>query len=322
MDEPHACEQTCTQSCALPCANHVSISLSEAREQFGREAEPGVCDTGRYRCRYVSWGKGPPLLFIHGLAGTSRGYLLPIALLSRSFRCIAYELPTGSDDGANLKCYSHADLVEDIWALLDHLGVKQSYVFAECFGATVALAAMKAQPQRVPRAVLQAAVARKPLTRTERIGAWLMSHLPGTMASLPLRRRLLSRLHYATFAAKPPEVWEHFLSCGDSIPISAVGRLARMQARIDLRPILGDIHQPILLVCGDRDPIVREEMTQELLDCLPSAGRVVLEGCGQVPSFTHPEALAHVIRHFLTPPSPGEQPNGRIPLADCQARRS
>jgi hypothetical protein len=29
----------------------------------------------------------------------------------------------------------------------------------------------------------------------------------------------------------------------------------------------------------------------------------VIEGCGHVPSYTHPEILAEVIRQFLTPPN-------------------
>ena len=67
---------------------------------------------------------------------------------SRWFRCIAYDLPSGREDGACLKRYTHADLVNDLWSVLDHLDVKQSYLYAAGFGSTVALAALKepAQP--------------------------------------------------------------------------------------------------------------------------------------------------------------------------------
>jgi pimeloyl-ACP methyl ester carboxylesterase len=40
-----------------------------------------------------------------------------------------------------------------------------------------------------------------------------------------------------------------------------------------------------------------------LLQGLPNAGRVVIAGCGHVPSYTHPEILAEVIQQFLTPPA-------------------
>src|SRR5262245_59910088 len=123
MNEPSPCGQICTQSCSTPCSDSFpSITLSEALARFQRETVPGICHTGRYRCPYFTWGEGPPLLFIHGLATTSSAYLLPISQLSSSFRCIAYDLPTGREDGASLKRYTHGDLVEDLWALLDHVG--------------------------------------------------------------------------------------------------------------------------------------------------------------------------------------------------------
>jgi pimeloyl-ACP methyl ester carboxylesterase len=308
MNEPSPCGQVFTQSCSTPCTECLpSISLAEALARYRREAVPGICDTGRYRCRFFTWGVGPPLLFIHGIADTSGAYVLPIALLSSSFRCIAYDLPAGGQDGADLKRYTHLDLIEDLWALLDHVGAKQSYVFASAFGSMVALAAMKARPERLPRAILQAGMARKPLTTTERFRAWLMNHMPGTMGALPLRRWLLHRLHHGPFAEHPPENWEHFISCRGTTPLHAVGRLARMLHHIDLRPLLGDTRQPVLVVSGSLDPVVREELTQELLDGLPSAGRVILQGCGHFPNFTHPAALAQLIRAFLTLPPPVTQ---------------
>jgi pimeloyl-ACP methyl ester carboxylesterase len=58
----------------------------------------------------------------------------------------------------------------------------------------------------------------------------------------------------------------------------------------------------VLLVGGDRDPVVARCCEEELLAGLPNAGRVELAGCGHVPQFTHPEALAQVTRRFLMPP--------------------
>src|SRR5262249_31327157 len=231
MNDPHACEQTCTLSCSAPCGLHTPgerFSLAGILDRFRREASPGVCDTGRYRCRHFTWGEGPPLLFVHGLADSSQSFVLPAALLSHSFRCIAYDLPRGKDDGANLRRCTRADLVADLFALLDHVGARQSYVLASGFGTTVALAALRAAPERLPRAVLHAPVVHKPLSRTERAIAWLMRRWPGSLASLPLWRRLMQRLHHASFAALPPELWEHFIRSTGTLPARALGHRARL----------------------------------------------------------------------------------------------
>ena len=69
-----------------------------------------------------------------------------------------------------------------------------------------------------------------------------------------------------------------------------------------MRPLLSEVKQPVLLVCGERDPVVGPAQTKLLLDGLPNAGRVMIEGGGHMPYYTHPELLAEVVRQFLTPP--------------------
>src|SRR5205823_3121996 len=120
---------------------------------------------------------------------TARSFLLPMARLSAHFRCVGYELPAGGADGARLRRYAFADLVDDLWGLLDHLGLGRSYVLGSSLGAAVALSALHARPERLPRAVLQGALAHRPLRRAEKVLAWVARWLPGTMGGLPKRER-------------------------------------------------------------------------------------------------------------------------------------
>jgi pimeloyl-ACP methyl ester carboxylesterase len=286
------------------CAAARPLTLAEARQRLQCEAVRGVFDTGRYRCRYYVWGAGPPLLLIHGLSDDALSFLLPAALLSRHFRCIAFDLPDGRDDGARLGSYRHEHYVADALALLDHLGVGRSYVLGSSFGSTIALAALHAAPRRLPRAVLQGGFARRPLAATELLLARLARYWPGRMGRLPFRHAVLRRLHFAPFAGRPPEAWEYLLTRWNAPPLAAVSRRALLLHRLDLRPVLPLIHQPVLLVCGDRDPLVNKRCEEDLLCGLPHAARVELEGCGHVPCFSHPELLAEVVRRFLTP-APG-----------------
>src|SRR5262249_10187400 len=145
MNVTHSCEQTCKLTCPAPCGLHAPgerFSLAGILDRFAREATQGVCNTGRSRCRYFTWGAGPPLLFVHGLMDNSEAFLLPAALLSRSFRCIAYDLPRG-DDGTDLRDVTWVTLVDDLFALLDHVGARQSYLFGSGFGTAVAVAALR-----------------------------------------------------------------------------------------------------------------------------------------------------------------------------------
>src|SRR5438876_700522 len=152
MNAPFPCEQTCTLSCSAPCGLHAPgerFSLTGVLDRFAREATQGVCDTGHYRCRYFTWGEGPPLLFVPGL---------------------------------------------------------------------------------------------------------------------------MHRLHPASFAALPPEQWDHFIGSTGTLPARALGHRARLLHRVDLRDQLAEVRQPVLLVCGDQDPLVRPQDAEALLRALPSAG--------------------------------------------------
>jgi pimeloyl-ACP methyl ester carboxylesterase len=296
MMEPVSCAESCLAACGS-----AAITLAQARARYEREAVHGICDTGRYRMPYYSWGEGPPLLFIHGLGDSSRSFLMPMARLSAHFRCIAYDQPCGVADGARLATYTHAQLVSDLWSLLGHLGIEQSYLLASSFGGTIALQALRQQPRRLPRAVLQGGLAHRPLRRAELLVAHLARLLPGRLAWVPGRGRLLRLINQGLFDDRPPEVWEYFLECSGQPRIRAVAWQALLLHRLDLRPILPDVRQPILLVCGDRDRVVPPAYEEVLLQGLPNAGRAVLEGSGHVPSYTHPEVLAEVVRQFFTP---------------------
>jgi 3-oxoadipate enol-lactonase len=279
------------------------IDIAEARARFRREAIHGVCNTGRYRMPYFIWGEGPPLLFVHGLGDSGHSFLQPISRLTAHFRCIAYELPGGPRDGARLRRYEHDQLAADIWSLLDHLGLRQSYILGSSFGCTIVLKALHARPERLPRAILQGGLVYRPLRRAERFLAYWGRFLPGRMAGLPLREKVLLKTAGTAFKESFPDVWNFFLECSGRARLATVAHQAHMLHRLDLRSLLPTIRQPVLLICGDQDRVVPRPHEEMLLQGLPNAGRVVIEGCGHVPSYTHPEILAEVIRQFLTPPA-------------------
>jgi pimeloyl-ACP methyl ester carboxylesterase len=293
------------------CPGPTPINLEESLARFGREAAFGQCDTGRYRCRFYTWGEGPPLLFIHGLCDDARSFLLPIACLSRHFRCIAYDLPAGGDDGACLPDYRHADLVADVYALLDHLGVNRCDVFGSSFGSTIALAAMHDRPERFERGILQGGFAHRPLAWAEVLLARLARYWPWAMHRLPLRVPVLRRSHGGPFSGRGPEFWQFFLERNGAPPMNACARRALLLHAIDIRRLLPDIKQPVLLICGDADPLVGRACEEVLENGLPQATRVEITQCGHLPQFTHPEVLAEVVRRFLAPLACSQ-------IADCR----
>ena len=53
--------------------------------------------------------------------------------------------------------------------------------------------------------------------------------------------------------------------------MAAVAQCAVTLHRLDLRPLLPSIRQPVLLICGDCDPLVGKKCEEDLQRGLPNA---------------------------------------------------
>jgi pimeloyl-ACP methyl ester carboxylesterase len=275
------------------------LVLADAVAAWRREARHGELDTGRYRCRYFTWGEGPPLLLIPGLCSDGPTFVPLMSRLRQHFRCIGYDLPTGVNDGARWPSYSHDGLVEDLFALLDHLQVRSCCVHGFSFGSTLALAALIAQPHRFERAVLQGGFAWRRLAPLEVFATYWARYLPGTLAQIPLLGWLTHHLEYEAFRGRNPEDWRFFLDSQEKTPVKAFAQRALLMHALDLRARLSTIAHPLLLVSGDRDPLVARCCQDVLCAGLKRVAEVELENCGHHPHLSHPEVLAEIESRFL-----------------------
>ena len=278
------------------------LTLQDALAQMEAQARHGTFPTGRYNCAYTDWGEGPPLILIHGLGDEQRSFALVMALLRRHFRCIAYNLPVGGRDRARLGRYSHEELSRDVFRLMDHMGLHAATLLGHSFGSTVALRAMHAQPQRVTRGVVVGGFANRPLSRRQwwlgLVAKWLGGNR--TLSELWNRNDYMQRAHHAPFAAHEPERWQFFLDQTGQAPLKAMGHWGHQLHRVDLRPLLPAIKQPVLILCGDRDPLVPQSYPDYLIQNLPNGVMFQIEDCGHVPMLTHPETLAEVLLKFVS----------------------
>jgi pimeloyl-ACP methyl ester carboxylesterase len=277
-----------------PNAPLTKLTLSDCLQRWRREARHGHFDTAHYRCRYYSWGQGPPLIFIPGLSLESTSFVMPMAWLQAQFRCIGYELPTGNG-------YRHRDLRDDLFALLDHLKIERCHLVGFSFGSTIALAALAHRPERFARALLVGGFARRPLAWTEvLLGHWVR-YCPGRISDVPGFGALAHRRSAELFQARPAGELEHFCAAEGRPWLRTFATRALLMHQTDLRPLLPRILQPVLLVHGDHDGHVGRAYQDELKRGLPNAALAEIEGCGHYPQLTHPEVFSEIVQQFLTP---------------------
>ena len=271
---------------------------------YDRTAEVRQWRGPRHRMTYRVLGDGPALVLVPGLASTYRGYGPTLNRLAGRFQTIQLDYPgENPDDGANLREIAHEDLVDDLFGLLDHLGLARAYPFGLSFGSTITLKALHRDPSRFPKAALQGGFARRKLMPAERVaargGSPDQGERPrGCRSTIRAAAALNNR---ATLPADlyPDLLRVHYVEENGLTPIASLThRLDRLD-RLDLRPILPEIRTEILVIHGTADRIVPMARHKELVVGLARPTAVLMDGVGHQPHWTHPRELADLVGDFF-----------------------
>jgi pimeloyl-ACP methyl ester carboxylesterase len=118
-------------------------------------------------------GQGPPVVLLHGLSATRRNVVQGSrALLRRGYRLIAYDARGHGASSPGTR-YGYPDLIEDLEAVLDDLGLERVALVGSSMGAATGMAFALQHPERVA-ALVQITPAYNGAARTGNVddGAW------------------------------------------------------------------------------------------------------------------------------------------------------
>lgn len=205
--------------------------------------------------------------------------------------------------------YRIRTLASDLVALLDHLEVERAHLVGQSMGGAVVLSAALAAPQRAARLALIATAARfrpAPLRLSARLALrmgtdWVVSgarreEVPAKVAEawLPylcpsasepaVERLFLDEVERATRSAIRPDVFAAQL----------LGLL-----RVDLRPRLGELDHPALVIGGDADVLVDPMDTEALAAGLPRGTLSVVAGAGHGLNLCRAGEVNLLLRRFF-----------------------
>jgi pimeloyl-ACP methyl ester carboxylesterase len=94
-------------------------------------------------------GDGPPIVLLHGLSATRRNVVQGSRhLIKRGYRLIAYDA-RGHGASSPGRSYEYPELVDDLEAVLDHLGIERAALVGSSMGAATAMAFTLEHPERV-----------------------------------------------------------------------------------------------------------------------------------------------------------------------------
>jgi 3-oxoadipate enol-lactonase len=241
-------------------------------------------------------GEGPPLFLFHSLLSDRASFDAILPRLSRSFRVIAPELPGfGKSRGVSGGLPDIADRMAE--AVKDGAAGEDAIVLGNGYGGFVALQMAIRHPQIATRLVLAdcgAAFSQSGREAFRNMAA--ASRARGLSAITEVAMR---RLFAPQFQAEHPDLMadrrEAFLRTDPEVFQDACGALAEL----DLRPELGKVKVPVLVLVGEHDEATPPPMSQGLAAGLPDARLKVIPGCAHVPQLQSPEVFLDAIGDFL-----------------------
>lgn len=239
-------------------------------------------------------GTGPKTLVTHGgFIGDIELWRTPAEILSaRGWRVIAFDHRGTGASTASVEAIGIDEMVDDLFAVLDHCGVEQCVVAGESMGSIVVERAVLREPKRFSHLVIVSGAARFPAT--------------------PPLRVFAAGLRYAYRATIESFVWMCMPERGASKALRDLGRdMGRKTGKaraekifdsfvgIDQRELVKTITTPTLLIHGTADVIVPIFFRNEARKLIPDATVVTLAGVGHVPTLTQPQRVSDAIEAFV-----------------------
>jgi 3-oxoadipate enol-lactonase len=241
-------------------------------------------------------GKGPPLFLFHSLLSDRASFDAIVPELSKSFRVIVPELPGfGRSQAVGRGLADVADRMAE--AVKEAAGGEEAIVLGNGYGGFVALQMAIRHPNIATRLVLAdcgAAFSEPGREAFRNMSA--ASRAKGLSAITDIAMR---RLFAPDFQASHPDLMrdrrEAFLRTDPEVFRAACDALASL----DLRPELGRVKVPVLVLVGEHDEATPPPMSHELVANLPQAHLEIIPGCAHVPQLQSPALFLEMLGDFL-----------------------
>lgn len=266
------------------------------------------------RTSYLEAGPAdaPAVILLHGLGATNASMLPVLADLAADHRVLAPDNPGFGASSAPKAPYNppwFAAWVEAFQRATDSRG---AVLVGNSLGGRISLEAGLTHPKSVRAVVL---LTPSPAFRRLRQYVPFVRLVTPELARLPLplSHRLVVEGIRAMFSDpdRLPQTW--YDAAADEAVRVMQSRAHRVAFFSSARQIyledaygkngfwhrLPGLLPPALFVWGDRDRLVPSSFARHVADALPSAGQIVLEDCGHVPQFEHPEETMAMLRGFL-----------------------
>ena len=255
---------------------------------------------------YHVGGSGPPLLLVHGLAGSTGNWVELVPDLVGSYRVISIDLPGHARSEPLLRGATMEDFAAAAAAVLEAEGVQQAIVAGHSFGGLVAIRLARSRPELVRALLLVSPAGIATTTRLAQVLVLTSATIRPGRRVARFRHRWAERTWYRRALFRP---W--FVSDADALSARATHGLLAAQSlhadtKVASRAMLSDdprehlteISCPALVLWGARDPQLPLEDAFEYARRLRAKLRVVAD-CGHLVIVERPAACLDALEELV-----------------------
>lgn len=236
-------------------------------------------------------GAGPAVVCVHGLPGSARDFRwLAPALTERGLRCVRVELPGFGQSSADVAPHIE-DVADHVAEIMSALRLCRPMVLGHSFGGTVALATAARYPDRVGRLALVASMGFRRHQAFERF-AWGVemarwAHTP--VVKEPVRALL--QVAFRKFGFRHDVNRETVVRAMTLIRDVDFGQQVVRGVRLKV---------PTAVIWCKDDPLIQDEISQDLARRVPEGPRLCFESGGHNPQKTFATEIAEALASWLS----------------------
>jgi pimeloyl-ACP methyl ester carboxylesterase len=247
---------------------------------------------------YETYGRGRPVILLHGWLGSWALWRNTIEELGKEFRTYALDFigfGESADRGAGFSVDTYVDLVNQF---MEKLGIVRAPLIGHSMGGTVSLGVASRYPNKVVKvAVIGSPIQGSSLNPVLKLSGY--KSIADLVFTLPFLRDtvIYGLTHLGTRDGKAlyRMVKEDAAKTSPESFFQSIGTLRKT----DLTELLPQLQMPILGVYGRRDIIVNPKQGKVLLKFAPNSVEAWFENSGHFPMMDEPERFYKTISDFL-----------------------
>jgi pimeloyl-ACP methyl ester carboxylesterase len=242
-----------------------------------KAAESGLAPVNGVKLWYATFGRGEPVVMIHGGLANSNYWAHQVRALQNRYRVIVLDSRGHGRSSRDAQPYGYDLMASDVIALMDYLKVGKAAIIGWSDGAIIGLDIAMKNPDRVSRLFAFAANSDPSgvadISKSDVFNAFV------ARAGEEYKRLSPTPGEYSAFVDESKKMW-------DTQPKWTADDLAKIKT-------------PTWIVDGDRDEAIKRENTEFMAASIPNAGLLIQPQVSHFSFLQDPQQFSNDVLHFL-----------------------